>query len=133
MASKSKKASSEAAAMSVSEVTEPVTAVPAETTAKLFAGYEEFADLNRENIAAVIAANAALREGIGEIGKEVLGYARTSLESAAEAATALLGAKTIEDVFELNATYAKASLERLISRTTKLSEMGVKVANETLA
>jgi len=132
MASKSKKAASEAA-MTVSEITETATAIPAETTAKLFAGYEGFTDLNRENIAAVIAANAALREGIGEIGKEVLGYARTSLESAAEAAAALLAAKTIEDVLELNAAYAKASLERLISRTTKLSEMGVKLANETLA
>jgi len=106
---------------------------PAETASKLFKGYGNLADLNRDNIAAVIAANTALREGIEEIGKEVMGYARTSLESAAEAATALLAAKTLEDVLELQANYTKASLERLVTRTTKLSEMGVKLANETLA
>jgi phasin family protein len=135
MASKSKKAATgeTATAAAASNGAEIAAAAPAETAATMFVGYGGLADLGRDNIAAVIAANAALREGIEEIGKEVMGYARTSFESAAEAATALLGAKTFEDVLELNSAYAKASLERLVTRTTKLSEMGVKLANETLA
>ena len=99
----------------------------------MLSGYEELADLGRENFAAVLRANAALTEGLEAIGKEVMGYARSSLENAAEAATALLAAKTFEDVVQLNTDFAKASLERMIERSTKLSEMGAKVANEALA
>ena len=101
--------------------------------ARVFAGYEELADLGRENFAAVLRANAALTEGMGAIGKEVMGYARNSLENAAEAATALLAAKTLEDLVQLNSDFAKASFERMVARSTKLSEMSAKVANEALA
>ena len=100
--------------------------------AGMFGGYEELADLGRENFAAVWRANAAFSEGMEAIGKEVMGYARNSLENAAEAATALLAARTFEDLVQLNSDFAKASFERMVARSTKLSEMGVKVANEAL-
>lgn len=99
----------------------------------LFAGYEQMADLGRENFAALLRANAALTEGLEAIGKEVILDARRAFEQAAETATALLGAKTFEDVFQLNSEFAKLNLERLIERSAKLSEMGVKLANEALA
>lgn len=98
-----------------------------------FQGYEDWADLGRENFAAVLKANAALSEGLEAIGKEVFVYARRSFEQAAETATALLGAKTIEDVFELNTALAKANITGMIERSAKLSELSIKVANETLA
>jgi len=104
-----------------------------EAAAALFAGYEELADLGRENMAAVLRANAALSSGLEAIGKEVILYARSSFEQAAETATALLGAKTFEDVFQLNSEFAKSNFERLLERSTKLSEMSVKLANEALA
>jgi hypothetical protein len=50
-----------------------------------------------------------------------------------DTATALLGAKTIEDVFELNTALAKANIAGIIERSAKLSELSIKVANETLA
>lgn len=99
----------------------------------MFQGYEGWADLGRENFAAVLKANAALSEGLEAIGKEVFVYARRSFEQAAETATALLGAKTIEDVFELNTALAKANITGMIERSAKLSELSIKVANETLA
>lgn len=97
------------------------------------ANYEELADLGRENFAAVLRANAALSEGLEAIGREMIGYARVSFENAAEAAAALLGAKTLDDVVQLNTEFAKVNLERLLAGSAKLSEMGVKVANEALA
>jgi phasin family protein len=108
-------------------------AIEASVATFAFTGYEELADLGRENFAAVLRSNAALTEGLEAIGKEMIGYARHSFESVAETATALLGAKTFEDVVQLNTEFAKASMERLIERSQKLSEMSMKVANETLA
>lgn len=121
-----KPATAEAAAKEIKDVN-------GQAAATLFANYEELADLGRENFAAVLRANAALSEGLEAIGKEVIGYARASFERAAEAATALMSARTFEDVVQLNTEFAKGSVERMIERSAKLSEMGMKVANETLA
>jgi phasin family protein len=104
-----------------------------EAMSTVFVGYEQFADLSRDNMAALIKANTVLSQGLEAIGKEFMGYAKHSFETAAETAKALLAAKTIEDVVQLNTEYAKSSVERMIERSAKLSEMGVKVANETLA
>lgn len=104
-----------------------------EAAAALFANYERLTELGRENFAALLRANTALSQGLEEMGKEVISYARRSFEQAAETATALLGAKTLEDVFQLNSEFAKTNLERVIERSAKLSEMGAKIANEALA
>jgi len=107
----------------------------ASAAAKMFPSlsYSEFADLSRENLAAVIKANVALSEGLEAIGKELMGYARTSLETASQTASALLGAKTFEEVVQLQTDLAKSNLETLLQGSAKLSELGVSVANEALA
>jgi phasin family protein len=103
--------------------------------APLFApmNLESLADLGRENIEAMAKANIALSEGLQAIGDEILTYAKSSLENASHTATKLLGAKTLDEVIQLNSALAKASLETLVARSAKLSEMGVSVANEALA
>jgi len=102
---------------------------------KAFPGlsYTELADLSRENLAAVIKANVALSEGLEAIGKELMGYARTSLEAASQTASALLGAKTFEEVVQIQSDLAKSNLEALLQGSAKLSELGVSVANEAFA
>ena len=107
--------------MATKTTRKPATAVAATATAETkvengrpaaavlfagFTGYEELADLGRENFAAILRANAALTEGLEAIGKEVIGYARNSFERYAEIAAALLGAKTLEDVVQVNTDFA---------------------------
>lgn len=104
----------------------------AATGGESFTGYEALADLGRGNLAAALRANAVFAEGMEAIGQEVMAYARNSLETVAEAATALLAAKTLEDVVQLHSDFAKASFDRMMASSTKLSEMGVKVADEAL-
>lgn len=126
MATKTKKSASvEAAATNAVDLN-------GEVSTTLFTSYGELADLGRENFAAVLRANTTLSEGLEAISKEVIGYARTSFENAAVTAAALLGAKSFEDVIQLNTHFAKTNLEYLIAGSTKLSEMGVKVASEAL-
>ncbi len=95
--------------------------------------YDEFTELGRDNLTAVLKANEAFSEGIEAIGKELLGFARESFESASNAATAFLAAKTLDEVVQLNSDLAKSSVETLMQHLAKLSELGVTVANETLA
>jgi hypothetical protein len=110
-------------------------AMPQSFTPQSFAplSLESLADLSRENFEAMTKANRALTEGLQALGQEILTYARSSLESASQTATALLGAKTFDEVIQLNSDLAKASLETMLTRSAKLSEMGVTIASDTLA
>lgn len=113
---------------------EPVTA-PIVAKAAAFSNIklDELAAIHRENMSAAMKAGEALSEGIDAIGKELVGYARTDIEQANHAATALLGAKTLEEVVQLNTDIARTGLELLLKRSAKLSEMGLSVATQTLA
>jgi phasin family protein len=94
---------------------------------------EEIADFSRDNLAAMTKSNMALTEGLQAISEEIMGYARTAMTSASQTATALLGARTFDEVVQLNTELAKSSIETLLARSAKLSEMGVSVASETMA
>lgn len=94
---------------------------------------ESLARLGRENLAALAKANLALSAGLGAMGEELIDYAKSTLASASEAATALLGAKTLDEVLELNNGLAKTALDSLMARSTKLQELGISTTNEALA
>jgi hypothetical protein len=97
---------------------------------KLASSPEEFTDLGRENLAAIWRSSAALSEALEALNQEVIDHLRSSFAAATSTATSLLGAKTLEEVFRLNADFARVSMVGLIEGTAKLSEIGVKFANE---
>jgi hypothetical protein len=127
MATKPKKSSArETAAAETPEAAPTAPALPGINLDKL-------ADLQRENLAAFTKANLALSEGLRAINKEVLSYAKASFENASRNATALLGAKTLDEVIKINSDHAKTSIETLLARSAKLSEMGVSLASQAMA
>jgi hypothetical protein len=93
---------------------------------------EKLTALGRENLAALWRANAALSQALQAVNHELIDYVQSSFVTAASTATALLGARTFDDVFQLNADLAKANMAGLIEGTAKLSEIGAKFANEAL-
>jgi phasin family protein len=52
------------------------------------------------------------------------------METSAQAAKALMGAKTLREAVDLQTDLAKSNFDKFIAESTKLSEMSVKVANE---
>jgi hypothetical protein len=96
-------------------------------------GLDSLADLGRDNFAAVTRANLVLSEGLRAIGHQLFDYATHSLETATQTATALLGAKTLDEVLEINSGLAKSTLTTVAERSAKLSEMGMALASETFA
>ena len=92
--------------------------------------YEELAALSREHLDALLKANAALSEGFEALAKEYLGYTHLALTTAGEAAKNLLKAKTLDQVFEVNAGLAKSGIETLLDRSAKLSQWSLALAKE---
>jgi hypothetical protein len=96
----------------------------------IFAAYRDAANLAKENLTTVTAANAALTEGIERIGLELVGITRGTLESAAVTGAALLDARSLAEVAALNGDFARACLDRLIAGAVRLSQLGFAAASE---
>lgn len=93
-------------------------------------GYEDFAKLQKENVDAVMKAAQVLAKATEEMGKAMMAYTQASVDLAVTTGKAMLGAKTLKEVYEVQNEYAKTSVDGFLAETTKLSELSVKAANQ---
>ena len=98
-----------------------------------FKGYEEIAAFSKANIDAFVQANTILVKGFEELSKEIVALTQASIETAATTTKAVFAAKTIKDVVALQSDFTKTSFDKFVSNSSKLSELGVKVASDAIA
>lgn len=95
-----------------------------------FQGYDEFSSIGKENIDAFVKASTVLVKGFESLGKEVASFGQISIEKTVANTQALFGVKTLRDLVELQAEFAKQAFDSWVEQGTKLGELSVKVANE---
>ena len=78
----------------------------------------------------VTEAQSALARGFEAAATEVGGLTRAGMATTTEAATAMLGAKTLAEAIEINAGYARRGFDAMLGGAAKLSEIGVKAATD---
>ena len=91
---------------------------------------EELADLTRANVEAVVEASRVAAEGARSIGQDVVASSRDGVEQAAEAIRSLAEAKSPTEYLQLQSEFARASFDRVVAETSKLTESLVKLAGE---
>ena len=90
----------------------------------------ELADLARANVEAVVEAGRVASEGARAIGQDAVSSSRTSFEQAADAIRSLAEAKSPTEYLQLQGDFARASFDRAIAESSKLTESLVKLAGE---
>ena len=98
-----------------------------ETVAK---SYDELAVAAKDNVEAVVAAGNIAAKGFEAIGAEVMALNKSSLDDGIAATRAVMGAKSYKEIVDLQADFAQASLHNLLSATTKLGEMSLKLTSQ---
>ena len=91
---------------------------------------EELADLARANVEAMVEASRVAAEGARSIGQNVVASNRDGIEQAADAIRSLAEAKSPTEYLQLQAELARASFDRTVAETSKLTESLVKLAGE---
>ncbi|HET7576712.1 MAG TPA: TIGR01841 family phasin [Sphingomicrobium sp.] len=91
---------------------------------------EELADLTRANVEAVVEAGRVASEGARSIGQDVVAKQRDSFEQAADAIRTLAEAKSPTEYLQLQGEFARASFDRAVAETSKLTESLVKLAGQ---
>ena len=90
----------------------------------------ELADLTRANVEAVVEAGRVAAEGARSIGQNVVASSRDNVEQAADAIRSLAEAKSPTEYLQLQGEFARASFDRAVAETSKLTESLVKLAGE---
>lgn len=77
---------------------------------------------SRQNIEAVIASATAAAKGAEALGAQATAFAKTSVENQVAAAKSLASAKSVQEVVELQAAYARTALESYMAELNRWGE-----------
>lgn len=102
-------------------------------SAQVLKGYEDLAAFNKDNVDAVVLSSTIAARGSEELSREVAAFARTNFDASVAVGKALLGAKTFQEVVELQSSYAKSSFESFIAEARKIQELSAKITNDAIA
>jgi phasin family protein len=91
---------------------------------------EELADLARANVEAVVEASRVAAEGARSLGQEAVTSGRDGFEQAADAIRSLAEAKSPTEYLQLQSDFARASFDRAVAESSRLTESFVKLAGQ---
>ena len=77
---------------------------------------------SKKNLEAVVASVTAATKGAEALGAQAMAYSKKALEDQVAAAKSLSGAKSVQEVVELQTAFAKSAMEAYIAEMNKASE-----------
>ena len=94
--------------------------------------FEEFQNLSKQQIEAFTTASTTLTKGLQELAAETTDYAKKAFASGSAVYEKLLGARSVESAIQIQSEYAKQAYDGFVAQASKVSEICVKVATDTL-
>nr|WP_158918770.1 TIGR01841 family phasin [Caulobacter sp. S45] len=77
---------------------------------------------SKRNLEAVVASVTAATKGAEALSAQAMAYTKKTVEGQVEQARALSGARSMQEVVELQTTYAKSALEAYVAELSRLTE-----------
>jgi len=91
---------------------------------------EEFADLTRGNVEAIVASSKVAAKGVETLGHDAAEYGRKSFEDASAAFKSFAEVKSATDFFKLQGDFARSAFDAAVAESARLSETVMKLAND---
>ena len=89
---------------------------------KSLSALNDFNAQSKKNLEALVASTTAATKGVEALGAQAMAYSKTVFEGNVTAAKSLAGAKSVQEVVELQTTFAKSALETYMAQVGKMSE-----------
>lgn len=126
-----------AAATKIDTPARPVDQAIAQTKEKVekmskqvFATFEDVVGFQKDNVEAFVASSTILTKGFEVLSKEIAAFTQAQYEQSVATTKALFAVKSVKELVDLQTEFAKSSFDALVAEATKVSETGIKVANE---
>lgn len=93
-----------------------------DTVEKSLASINEVNALSKRNLEAVAASVTAAAKGAESLGAQAIAYSKKAFEDQVAQAKALSGARSVQEVVELQTAFAKTAMEAYIAEMNRASE-----------
>lgn len=93
-------------------------------------GFDDISKQSRRTLEALMNAGTVTTRGLETINAENMAFAKTQFDESVAAAKAMFGARTLQDLIDLQTGYAKTAFDAYMSQSTKVSEIATKLAQE---
>lgn len=93
---------------------------------------EELADLTRANVEAFVESSRLAAEGARSLGQDLVASGRQGAEKAADSIRTLAEAKSPTEYLQIQSELARASFDRMVAQSSRLTESVVKIAGEAI-
>ncbi|MFH5924035.1 phasin family protein [Roseomonas xinghualingensis] len=94
---------------------------------------QELAEFSRGNAEVLAQVAQTWMSGSQDISRQAFAFAQSLTDHALESARALSGVKSLKEAAEIQTTYARGTLDRVISETAKLQEASYRLAEQVAA
>ncbi|WP_395672835.1 phasin family protein [Phenylobacterium sp.] len=89
---------------------------------KTLAALNEANTYSQKNLEAVVASVTAAAKGAEALGAQAFAFSKANLDSQVAAARSLAGARSVQEVIELQTAFAKGALEAYVAQFGQVSE-----------
>ena len=90
---------------------------------KSLSALNEFSAFQKESVDAVIASATATSKSLEEMNASVVAFAKKSMEDSVSAAKSISGAKSVQEVIEIQADFAKSSFDAYVGEMNKHTDL----------
>lgn len=97
---------------------------------QVFATFEDVVGFQKDNVEAFVASSTILTKGFEALSKEIAAFTQAQYEQSVATTKALFAVKSVKELVDLQTEFAKSSFDAIVAEATKVSEAGIKVANE---
>ena len=94
-----------------------------DTVERSVAGLGELNAQGKKNLEAVVESATAAQRGAEALGQQALAYSKKSWEDGVAAAQSVAQARSVQELVELQTTYAKSAIEFYLSEANKAAEI----------
>jgi phasin family protein len=94
---------------------------------------EQMAQFHQGNLEAVVKSGQIWATGLQDLSKHVATNAQTAMEETLSTFRALTSVKSLKEAFELQTSFARASMEKAMAESSKLTETSLKLAEQAYA
>ena len=122
-----------AATKQVEEFTAEAKKTMEEGVEKMSQGLESATQFSQDNVEAVVASSKVVAKAAEEMNAEMVAFSKKSYEDSMAAAKEFTSVKSVNELFEKQTEFAKASFEGFVAEATKLNEMYSAAAKSAFA
>jgi phasin family protein len=94
---------------------------------------EEFVAFNQGNVEAMVKAGQVWAAGVQDISKQMAATAQASFEETMSTFKALSSVRSLKDAIELQASFARATMEKTLAESGRLTDASMKLTEQAMA